>query len=228
MAFGLFALSFGAFAASFNGTNVTDIEIDTVFSGSYDVDTVVATGGNYSKINLWQNLQSDNWHIYTGNVSSNLVLRSAGGLTIYDFGNQDISAGFVAFSDANNVDWTGVSACGLACAVSEDNTLSLTDIDNVTSTYSTTTWHPLIEMTDSGAGADIAADSSFAVNTSGTGGQQWYTTMVYDTGSVSNQIYIGNINNSKNNFLGNPVDYQVMIPTGDSASRTYYVYAELE
>ena len=223
VAIGVFMFSMGASAVEYtmNGSNATTLTKGN-FPLSYGIQQVTAEGGNYTEFNVYQDVNSDNWQVFYGDVEKNITLDSGSGVAVYDFGSLTVTGGYVAFSEVNTVDWSAIQACTAACAVSEDNTLSLSGVDNTTSTF-TANSNLLINLTGTG---DILAGTSLALNSEGTGGQQWRTTMAR-TGVATEQIYFGHINVSQNNFLGGSSDFQVMVPTSDAGTRTYYVYAGL-
>jgi len=220
---GIFLFSLGASAQEYNmnGSNATTLTQGT-FPFNENIQQVTAEGGNYTEFNVYQDVNTDNWQIFFGDVERNVTLETSGGFSVYDFGSLTINGGYVAFSEANTVDWSAAAACTIACSNAEDTALSLTGVDRINLTF-TPNSNKLINLTGA---ADVLAGTSMALVSLGTGGQSWHTTQVTDGGFDG--IYVGHVNSSQNDFLGGSSDFQVMVPTSDAATRNYYVYAALE
>ena len=212
------------FAILPENTTVTIQSTDATYVTS--VVTASAQGGNITNMSLNQTIQSSYWHAFYGDVVKHIFLADSGASNlVYDWGAQNLG-GWVYFTNATGIDWTAVVAGDATDRQDEDASLGLTgDPESVNSTFTDST-HPAI----ADVGGTIGANSAVGVNTNSNGGSSWDTVLLRG-GAAANDaaIYAGSIQQENENYRGELVDYQLIVPVSQGTGlRTYNVYAGLE
>ena len=195
----------------------------TNYTKSYSSTSVDAIGGNITRMNVTMEKQTSHWGGFFGNVTHSLLLDAAGS-TFYNWANAIDSTGVVIFANSTNVNWDNLLGATETYREEEDTALNLTgERDSVNSTFTDTN---SAEINISGN--TISPGSASAVNTQSEGGNPWETSLIRST-STSAKLYASVIQQNNQNYAGNPVDYQAMVPvtSGSNNARTYYLYAAL-
>lgn len=204
-----------AATAATTGMTVTPVANDTATTAS--ADSVIAIGGNITNIDIDATLQSTNWAGFFGDVTGTLTLAGSSN-TFYSWGS--INTGYILFANASTVDWaSGVAIGNSATRTAEDTAIGLTGLtDSVNNTFTDTTDMNgiTIGVTTFGAGSAVSANSNST-------GVDW-TTFLLTSGTT--RLYGCAINQSGLDYEGNAADFQLLVPSG--ASRTYYVFADLQ
>ncbi|USN45074.1 MAG: hypothetical protein H6502_03350 [Candidatus Woesearchaeota archaeon] len=214
----LLAMS-GVRAISTDGTNVNFV--GNVTSTGSSPTTMTAYGGEVTPMNVSQVTNSNNWNAFVGNITQSLVLEGTSGTSIYNWSGSVAPNGWIIFSNSSSFDFaTAAFATNAGTAVGEDNYLSLgVTPDNVSSTFSSAAGNPAIVLDSS----TVGADSTINITTNSLGGTDWGEYLIVD--GNADVAYVGDINNNNEDYKGDPVDYQVIVPVNSGTNRVYYVYA---
>lgn len=200
-----------------DNTTFTVEGYDAPYTGSAQL-SLTAAGGNITDVSINQSAQTSAWNAFYGDVIKTIVLQSGSDI-VYNWGAQDLG-GWVYFANDTSIDWSTVSAGTATERETEDSYLSLTgDADSVNNTFGAVT-HALI----TGVGGGIGANTATGVTTNSLGGTDWTTILL--AGASGEAIYGGAIQQDNQNYKGDLVDYQLIVPV--SGTRTYTVYAGLE
>jgi hypothetical protein len=203
-----------AATAATTGMTVSHVANDTATVAS--ADSVVAIGGNITNIDVDATLQSSNWAGFFGDVTGTLTLAGASN-TFYSWGS--INTGYILFANASTVNWAGGIAAGNGATITaEDTATGLTGLtDSISNTFTDTT-----DLSGATIGVTVGLGSPVSANSTSTG-QDWPT---YLLTAGSTRLYGTTINQTGLDYAGNAADFQLLVPTG--ASRTYYVFADLQ
>ncbi len=196
-------------------------------------DSFIGEGGNVTKYNLSQKVQTNNWALLWGDVSGQFVLEAPiatnnnSNLHIFNWSKLSRNlTGFIFFSNDSNADWTDLSASDSDDCKSEDVFLSHSAVDNVTETY-IAGQHPEIQV-DSDV-TPVIADSSVQANTTSLNGPQWQGVLIESSSGTKGRIYTAIIQDAALNYADEQADYQILVPVDAlSKERTYYVFASVE
>jgi hypothetical protein len=184
--------------------------------------TVTAQGGNYTYLNLSANIQTSNWQLFYGTLSSELLLKDGNNNVAYTWTGSTTKNGYIFFSNSTTIDFSFASVANDNSHLEPENqALGLGNAaDNMTNTF-TATSHPLLNYT----GNDLGENTAFSVTTSNGTSDVWPTAVIRQDTS---RAYVGFFNDTHNvAFNGAAANYQVLVPTG-TTGRTYYVYLALE
>ena len=186
-------------------------------------ESVTATGGNITQTNFTIEQQTSYWAGFYGNVSQFPVLEGNTNNFFTWTGGISFTGGYVMFVNESTVDWNNIVVANQVQRQAEDTALGLTgEPDSVDNTFTLTNNAQL-----NVSGNVFAPGATVSVNTSSTGGNpDWETVMLRDT-TNSLILYGAVINPGNPNYAGQASDYQAMVPT-DGTQRTYYVYIGLE
>ncbi|MCB9362299.1 hypothetical protein H6504_02590 [Candidatus Woesearchaeota archaeon] len=222
------AMSVFAAPGTPDGATLTIGPGETYTGGATAATGVNASGGNFTYLNATAPLQTDNWQIFYGSVSGNLVLQDASSNAAYTWSPDNTVTGHIFFSNESTVAWPTLDGLdsNVAQLQQENNQLGLgAASDNITETFSAAPAHPVINFTGHAAG--IASGATWAVQTNNESAQaDWDTALTYTASAV---VYVGFINQSgKTSFNGETVDYQVMVPTSNGGVRQYWVFLAIE
>ncbi len=180
---------------------------------------VTTEGGNVTNLDLNSNVSTERWAGFWGNVTGAIVL-SPGTANFYSWAWTSASGGEVcAVAAASGFDWTAVQA---ATAAAVDGVWGFGAVtDNAVNTY-----------TSAACGVDVAGTAvTSAGNTTGVGGFE--TCVVADGGAPAAKAdfaFCTNITQSGSLFNGQDGDYEVLVPTNETAGsfETYYFWLELD
>jgi hypothetical protein len=137
----------------------------------------------------------------------------------YDWGS--INTGYVLFANASTVNWAGGLAGGnSATRTAEDTALSLGSLtESVNNTFTDS-----FDLTGLTIGeTTFGASTAVSANSSSNGGSDWPTFLLTQG---TTRLYGCEINQAGLDYEGNAADFQLLVPSG--ASRTYYVFADLQ
>lgn len=174
-----------------------------------------------------QQVQSSYWHAFYGDIVKTVVLAdTAASNIVYDWGAQSVT-GWIYFANESGINWETIVAGDATDKADEDASLGLSGIESVVNTLSLQS-HP--EITDfNTANDDIAANAAFGVNTSNGLIDDWATILLREDATASAPAIYASQVRSANNYVGDAVDYQIMVPVDQTLGvRTYNVYAGLE
>jgi len=184
-------------------------------------------GGNITSLNLDVNGLTDRWAGYFGNVTGTLYLTdNASGTTtyLYKWPSGNATGGEVCVSTNNTYNFA--TATGLTNAGNIDSAWGFSGgADLATATYNdgTCTAFKFDEQ-----GVTI----SNAVKADGdSGSSSFYSCAINNTAVAykGDLAFCTSINPSGTNYKGESADFELIVPTaeGDTATETYYFYAEI-
>ena len=171
-------------------------------------DSVVAEGGNVSNLNIESNSSTGRWQGFVGNVSGSLNL-GRGSDVLYSFGDAEIDTVF-ATTNASGYNWASLEAG------------SASDVDTI--------WgfgNGADQAVDAFTGSDVL-EGILSIPTVTLVGN--FITGIFDWGTSSskNDIVFGaNVSNAKSGFDGADYEYELMVPTTNQGTDTYYFYLSL-
>jgi hypothetical protein len=203
--------------------NATATEIDqNKFTGTGTAGNITTEGGNVSQLNIGTNISTEKWAGMYGNVSGQIVLSEAANSPymyswVYDVAN----GGTVCASKSSVPVWVGLTAA-LKDSIDSVWVFPGGDADSANRT-----------MTDAGASVVInGAATPVSANVSTVGG--WNTVAVRNmTGTSANTepdfAFCVNINGAGTAFTGSNADFQLMVPTTETALAVeqYFFFVEL-
>ncbi len=198
-------------------------------------ESFVAEGGNVTKYNLSQKVQSPNWATIWGEIRGQWVLEAPistnnnTNLHIYNWTKLATNlTGYVFFTNSTIINWANLQLSNIGDANAEDKFLKLTGKDNISETYLGATTHPELTI----GSQTVLADASIAVEIMGDpahGHSHWTNVMIESDAGASGYVYTALINTTGINYAGQAADYEIIIPVdGETHTRTYYVFASLE
>ena len=207
------------------GVAASDINagVSETWSGS-SASSVTAQGGHVQSVNITGKAQTVLWQGFYGVVNNTIVLANAAGTAMLDW--KDASPSGEVYFGESNVDWSNVAAGTHSNLITEQVTkgyANTSGVDNLTETYTTSTSHP-----DFKVGSTTITGAPAVRTYDGSGTKNSYISVFLWDPTNGNAVYTGLINQSQTGFNGNDADYQVVIPTAASSTRTMYVYVELE
>jgi len=181
--------------------------------------SIITEGGNVSNVTLDVNTSTEKWAGAYGEVDGNLVLAENLGTAnfMYTWVYDEASGGTVCVSTNNNPTWASVVGGVAATAIDTAWSFTGSDADSAANTVTTTASVTLNGASVTGnATSDTASWETVIVGGLGGGGKADYGFCVA-------------IDSTGSNYVGNAVDYELMMPTNAAASttETYYFYAEL-
>ncbi len=173
-----------------------------------------ADGGNVTQVDLYSNQSTTRWQGFYGNVTASLRLGLNNDI-FYEFSAPSIIA--VYASTSNAFDWADINLTNATDLDALNSVWSMgTNVDNATSTYN------LANYTNSDFSGDTAG---FDLE----GGS--FTSFVVDNSTVSSKncfAFGASVAASgATAFDGNTWEYELMVPTNDGATETYYFYMSL-
>ncbi len=189
-------------------------------AGAGTADSFVAYGGNITQLDVTATKQTTYWTGYFGSVTQTVKLAGAAN-DFYNWGATN-PTGWVLLANSSSVNWGGIAAGTSTNLATENTALGLgTSAENMTNTFTGTNAADIVIGSNT-----ITTGSAPATTTLSNGGSNWETAFLVDgSGAV---VYAGAIQQNNNNYAGNPVDYQVMVPVNaGSGQRTYYLFAAL-
>ncbi|MCX8200448.1 MAG: hypothetical protein N3G76_03180, partial [Candidatus Micrarchaeota archaeon] len=212
MVFGL------AFATPFNASNSTQ-SYYARWEGSTAAQGIQIEGGNISDLNLSATSLTDRWAAFFGNLTGTIYLTSAAGATtnyVYTWTVSTINSGYVCASPSTTFNFVSATPAN----VPNMNTFFGlgSAADNATGTFTTST----CTLSFSGQPAITSVPNA---PTGNNPGDTFETCAIQDG---SNYAFCVAANSAGNNYLGNPANYELMVPTTPGTGlMTYYFYAEL-
>ncbi len=178
--------------------------------------TVSVEAGNTYRADLDANQSTYRWVGVTGNATGTIILSDSANNVLYNWSAQGL---LVYASTASTLTWSS-----LADATAADMPAYLTSgSDQYANTFTGTS-----ENIGSQLYPTISSD--FANTYDNTGAQAWKT---YSLTDGTNLVWAGLVNaGGANNFRGNPVNYQMILPedgtAGDTTAVNYYMWLELQ
>lgn len=227
MAIALLVFALGAVSVLAGNPDGTEITVGTISTkGANTINNQWAEGGNVTNLDINQTLQTSVWQAFYGDIVTNIVLMS-GSDSIKDWADKTSGfSGWIFFANSSSITWSSLTAGTGAMATAEDVELSLTSVDNVSTTLSGTT-HAAVNV--GAAIPQVAANTAASTTTTSQGGTDWTTALFSDVaGASGTKIYGAQIDENNLDFAGNSADYQIIVPTDGSNARNYYVFANLE
>ncbi len=219
------AIIFGVMLLTFVGLGfaIEDAESATVIKeGDYAIGTTssdITEGGDVTALNLDGNDSTQKWAGYYGNVTGNLVLGFSNTSIMFAWSWSQADGGEVCVSTDANFGWATISTA------TNSSLNTVWDFgaasDNATATYTTF------------ENFEIAGTALSDVETA-TDLQSWETGVLDDGSSAAENDFAFCVKidttGSATALDGSTADYQLMVPTTDTAAatETYYFFLELQ
>ncbi|MFH1261173.1 MAG: hypothetical protein ABII39_04510 [Candidatus Micrarchaeota archaeon] len=210
----LSSLTFAITEATVAGTAVTDR-----WSGN-TADSYTTEGGNITGLNISVGQLTERWAAYSGNVSGSIVLRGSGSADyVYNWSWAVADGGSVCLTQDNSFPWHLGEA---TTAADIDTAFSFgSGADQAADTYTDTNCSiQTFEM------ASIRTTSTYLM-----GYSTFENCVIGDSTEVAEGdfAFCTNITSSGKNWRNETINYEIMVPTTDTATATeiYYLFAEL-
>jgi hypothetical protein len=177
-------------------------------------------GGNITGINVSGDMLTEKWAAYYGNVTGSVMLTdSAGTNNVYSWSWAPADGGEVCLSQDNNFPWASAEA---AVRADVDTAFGFTagDADSAANTY-----------TDASCPLTIN-EVAGAITSTGTTLLSGFDNCVLGDGIEAAEgdfAFCTEINDAGTNWNSEAANYEIMVPTTETAgaTETYYFYVEL-
>jgi len=176
---------------------------------------VTTEGGNITQVTISAATLTDRWAAFWGNVSGTIVLGNTT-KSVYNWTVTTPSGGDVCVSTNGTMTFTTLSA---ATATGINTAFALgSAADNATNTFTNATCNISF----------VQGPVNNTANTTTTGG---FNTCAITSGGTAkdNYAFCTALNSTGQNYVGQTVQYQLIVPTNNSvnATETYFFYLEI-
>jgi len=176
---------------------------------------VTTEGGNITQVTISAATLTDRWAAFWGNVSGTIVLGNTT-KSVYNWSVTTPGSGKICVSTGSALAFTSLSA---ATATGINTAFGLgSAADNATNTFVNQTCNVTI----------VQGSITNTANTTTTGG---FNTCAITSGGTAkdNYAFCTALNSTGQNYVGQTVQYQLIVPTNNSvnATETYFFYLEL-
>ena len=193
-------------------------ESTSKWQGVTTAGNIVTEGGNVTSVTLDVNTSTEKWAGAYGEIDGNLVLaEDSASAFMYSWAYADGDVGEVCVSQNNNPTWANLGGGVLSTAIDTVWEFTPGDADSAASVF-----------TEDGV-VNIAG-TAYTSNASTSDVNSWQTVILNfgATTTPDDVAFCVNIT-QKNNYVGDPVDFQLIAAANETAGITqdYYFYVEL-
>lgn len=221
----LLVLSVGAVYAAEPG-EATFTEVDNGAFLNASADTLAATGGTIFSADVTTTASTVRWVGISGTASGNIVLGDSSANVLYNWGAADPIAVYATLA-GDGITWASGLSNGVQGAFETDFgylTVGNAPNDNYATTFDNGT-------VDLGATSNMFSPNACpSASTISNGGTDWKTLHCQDTDGKT--VLVGLVQASNEDYAGNVVDYQMIIPEqggqGNEAATQWDLWIELE